>query len=111
MDLQCVVPITNGYFGLPVKNVESLPYNTFLCGLVSCHSLTIIDKQLTGDPLDLKVRFLLFITLKGFAPLQGLLDIVFVDASMIALLSCSDDLQNEKSKKYAICHRISWKTK
>lgn len=32
-----------------------MPYDTFVCGLVSCHSLTIIDKQIVGDPLDLKM--------------------------------------------------------
>lgn len=40
---------------MPVKRVETLPYNTFLCGLASCHSLTTVDKQLMGDPLDLKM--------------------------------------------------------
>ncbi|KAF5281780.1 hypothetical protein FQR65_LT14527 [Abscondita terminalis] len=55
LDLLCIVPVDKQRFLDPVKNVESLPYNTFVCGLVSCHSLTIIDKQVTGDPLDLKM--------------------------------------------------------
>lgn len=55
LDLLCVVPIHERRFHMPVKRVETLPYNTFVCGLVSCHSITIIDKQLMGDPLDLKV--------------------------------------------------------
>lgn len=55
LDLLCVVPISGKQFSLPVSNVESLPYNVFVCGLVCCHSLTIIDKQITGDPLDIKM--------------------------------------------------------
>ncbi|XP_018576718.1 probable cation-transporting ATPase 13A3 [Anoplophora glabripennis] len=55
LDLLCVVPIEEKGFRMPVKNVESLPYNLFVYGLVSCHSLTIIDKQIVGDPLDLKM--------------------------------------------------------
>ncbi|KAK4878700.1 hypothetical protein RN001_011206 [Aquatica leii] len=55
LDLLCIVPVYKQQFLEQVKNVESLPYNTFVCGLVSCHSLTIIDKQVTGDPLDLKM--------------------------------------------------------
>lgn len=57
LDLLCVVPITTRQFSAPVNQVESLPYNIFVCGLVCCHSLTIIDKQITGDPLDLKVKY------------------------------------------------------
>ncbi|RZB40829.1 E1-E2 ATPase and/or Hydrolase like2 domain containing protein, partial [Asbolus verrucosus] len=55
LDLLCVVPIKDKNFYMPVKKVSSLPYNVFVCGLVSCHSLTIIDKQIVGDPLDLKM--------------------------------------------------------
>lgn len=55
LDLLCVVPINNGGFQTAVKQVETLPYNTFVCGLVTCHSLTLINKQLAGDPLDLKM--------------------------------------------------------
>lgn len=58
LDLLCVVPINERRFQMAVKRVETMPYNTFVCGLVSCHSITIIDKQLMGDPLDLKVSFL-----------------------------------------------------
>ncbi|CAH1164827.1 unnamed protein product [Phaedon cochleariae] len=55
LDLLCVVPIENNSFKSPVKNVETIPYNVLVYGLVSCHSLTIIDKQIVGDPLDLKM--------------------------------------------------------
>ncbi|XP_063927285.1 polyamine-transporting ATPase 13A3-like isoform X2 [Zophobas morio] len=55
LDLLCVVPIKEKNFHMPVKKVSALPSDVFFCGLVSCHSLTIIDKQIVGDPLDLKM--------------------------------------------------------
>nr|XP_023026840.1 probable cation-transporting ATPase 13A3 [Leptinotarsa decemlineata] len=55
LDMQCVVPANNKHFKSAVTNVETLPYDVLLFGLVSCHSLTIIDKQIVGDPLDLKM--------------------------------------------------------
>ncbi|XP_050500411.1 polyamine-transporting ATPase 13A3-like isoform X3 [Diabrotica virgifera virgifera] len=55
LDLLCVVPIENNDFKPQIENVELISYNTLLYGLVSCHSLTIIDKQIVGDPLDLKM--------------------------------------------------------
>lgn len=51
----CVVPVHNKYFSIPVVTIENMQDTTFFCGMVSCHSLTIIDKQITGDPLDLKM--------------------------------------------------------
>lgn len=61
LDLLCVVPIEGKKFQKSVSSIESLPHNVFVCGLVSCHSLTIINKQITGDPLDLKVIFWLIL--------------------------------------------------
>nr|CAI5817421.1 unnamed protein product [Callosobruchus analis] len=55
LDLLCVVPIQNKRFKQSVSNVETMPYDKLLYGLVSCHSLTIIDKQIVGDPLDMKM--------------------------------------------------------
>lgn len=57
LDLLCVVPVKNGAFSRRVTEVDTAmsDYDTFLYGLVCCHSLTIIEKQITGDPLDLKM--------------------------------------------------------
>ncbi|XP_065171790.1 polyamine-transporting ATPase 13A3-like isoform X2 [Atheta coriaria] len=56
LDLLCVVPVESGkHFGNPISEVEKMSYDALLYGLVCCHSLTIIDKQITGDPLDLKM--------------------------------------------------------
>ncbi|KAG8225089.1 hypothetical protein J437_LFUL000068 [Ladona fulva] len=43
-------------FELPVKSVDRLPISDpLLVGMTSCHSITIIDGKLCGDPLDLKM--------------------------------------------------------
>ncbi|KAG5867045.1 hypothetical protein JTB14_022162 [Gonioctena quinquepunctata] len=55
LDLLCIVPVDKRGFKSPVNDVETLAYDVLLYGLVSCHSLTIIDKQIMGDPLDLKM--------------------------------------------------------
>lgn len=55
LDLLCIAPIKNQTFTAPVEDASTLPHSTLLYGLVSCHSLTIIDKQIVGDPLDLKM--------------------------------------------------------
>lgn len=44
-------------FGMPVKNPSTLNDRDLLkIGMNVCHSLTILDNQLTGDPLDVKVK-------------------------------------------------------
>lgn len=51
-----VVPVADRKFQVPVKCVDKMDYNEeFLVGMVTCHSLTIIEGKLSGDPLDLKV--------------------------------------------------------
>ncbi|KAK9884189.1 hypothetical protein WA026_005142 [Henosepilachna vigintioctopunctata] len=55
LDLLCVVPAESKKFGNPITEVNTMPYNNLFFGLVSCHSLTIIDKNIVGDPLDLKM--------------------------------------------------------
>lgn len=49
------MPAATKAFKSPIETVENMPYDTFLYGLVCCHSLTIIDNQIVGDPLDLKM--------------------------------------------------------
>lgn len=56
MDMWGVVPLRNNHFHLPIREVDTLPVDDELCrAMVSCHSLTIIDGKLSGDPLDLKM--------------------------------------------------------
>lgn len=34
---------------------ESIPQGPMLTAMATCHSLTVIDGKLTGDPLDLRM--------------------------------------------------------
>ena len=38
-----------------LANGESIPQGPILTAMATCHSLTVIDGSLTGDPLDLKM--------------------------------------------------------
>ena len=40
-------------FQEPVTNINLLPRGTFMTGMATCHSLTIIEGVLSGDPLEL----------------------------------------------------------
>lgn len=51
-----VVPkASTNYFQIPMRQVDRLPYDHFLFGMVTCHSITIMSGELKGDPLDLKM--------------------------------------------------------
>lgn len=39
----------------PEKDVPKLKDTHIFKGMLTCHSLTIIDEELAGDPLDVKV--------------------------------------------------------
>lgn len=55
LDMWGVVTVSDRKFQLPVKNIVSMPLSETLVGMVTCHGITIIDNQLVGDPLDLKM--------------------------------------------------------
>lgn len=51
-----VVTLENNVIGEPLKDPKVLSHNsTFLQGMASCHSLSLIEGELGGDPLDIKV--------------------------------------------------------
>lgn len=51
-----VVPKTpTNQFQMPIKEIDRLPVDHFLYGMATCHSITIINNELKGDPLDLKM--------------------------------------------------------
>jgi magnesium-transporting ATPase (P-type) len=56
LDMYGVVPktVTNS-LQIPLKQIERLPFEHLLFGMVTCHSITIMNNQLKGDPLDLKM--------------------------------------------------------
>lgn len=56
MDMWGVVPKSStNQFQIPLKDISRLPYDHFLFGMVTCHSITVINGSMIGDPLDLKM--------------------------------------------------------
>nr|CDS34346.1 cation transporting atpase worm [Hymenolepis microstoma] len=55
LDLWGVVPNGNGCYNPPVKQPSELPNGPLLETMATCHSLTRIEGELCGDPLDLKM--------------------------------------------------------
>lgn len=57
LDMWGVVPVDNDeQLGSPVRNVTTLSNDHSLkLGMVTCHSLTLINSTVSGDPLDIKV--------------------------------------------------------
>uniref|UniRef100_A0A146M0L3 Cation-transporting ATPase n=1 Tax=Lygus hesperus TaxID=30085 RepID=A0A146M0L3_LYGHE len=55
LDLWGVVPVTQSRFLIPVREFKSMRPDHLLRAMVTCHSLTIIDGNLAGDPLDIKI--------------------------------------------------------
>lgn len=56
LDMWGVVPIEDKKIKQAVKQISELPDNSDLFrGMTCCHSLTVINGEMTGDPLDVKV--------------------------------------------------------
>jgi cation-transporting P-type ATPase 13A2 len=56
LDMWAVVPKSStNNLQIPLPNIERLPFDHFLYGMVTCHSITIMNGERRGDPLDLKV--------------------------------------------------------
>ncbi|XP_049844952.1 polyamine-transporting ATPase 13A3 isoform X1 [Schistocerca gregaria] len=55
LDMWGVVPVQNSTFLTPQRAVSCLNNDEFVFGMATCHSLTIIDGDLSGEPLDLKM--------------------------------------------------------
>ncbi|CAN7985648.1 unnamed protein product [Ixodes hexagonus] len=56
LDLWGVVPASGGKFQEQLHEPWTLsPESLLLRGMATCHSITVIDRQLSGDPLDLKM--------------------------------------------------------
>lgn len=56
LDMYGVVPktVTNS-LQIPLKQIDRLPFDHLLFGMVTCHSITIMSGEMKGDPLDLKM--------------------------------------------------------
>ncbi|XP_017853574.1 probable cation-transporting ATPase 13A3 isoform X2 [Drosophila busckii] len=56
LDMWGVVPKSStNQFQIPLKDVKRLPNEPFLFSMVTCHSITIMNGKMMGDPLDLKM--------------------------------------------------------
>lgn len=56
MDMNSVLPCHSAKFSQPVINIRELDAKSQLVkAMATCHSITRIDGQLNGDPLDLNM--------------------------------------------------------
>ena len=55
LDMWGVLPVEERRFKVAVKDMTQLETEPLLLGMASCHSLTLINGALSGDPLDVKV--------------------------------------------------------
>lgn len=52
-----IVPCTNGVLGEAERSIPKLNNHLLFEGMLVCHSLTLINGTLCGDPLDVKVIY------------------------------------------------------
>ncbi|XP_066593645.1 polyamine-transporting ATPase 13A3-like isoform X2 [Prorops nasuta] len=55
LDMWGIVPNTNGILSQAEREIPKLKNHPLFEGMLVCHSLTIIDGKLCGDPLDVKM--------------------------------------------------------
>ncbi len=56
LDMYGVVPKTDtNSLQIPLRQIERLPQGNLLFGMVTCHSITLMNGERKGDPLDLKM--------------------------------------------------------
>ncbi|KAI5754967.1 hypothetical protein M8J77_013022 [Diaphorina citri] len=56
LDMWSVVPLQGKKLGAPIKHIQNTNEHVKLKhGMATCHSLTLINGELSGDPLDLKM--------------------------------------------------------
>ncbi|OQV16942.1 putative cation-transporting ATPase 13A3 [Hypsibius exemplaris] len=53
LDLKCVLPCDQSDFQAEVTDPKTLPNSTLKHCMAACHSLTMIQEKLSGDPVDL----------------------------------------------------------
>ncbi|XP_022780127.1 probable cation-transporting ATPase 13A3 isoform X4 [Stylophora pistillata] len=55
LNLLGVLPVHSAGFGRVAPGAKNIPQGPILAAMATCHSLTMIDGRLSGDPLDLKM--------------------------------------------------------
>lgn len=56
LDLYGVIPVNNGLLGEVITNIQTNFFTNLKEAMASCHSLTLINGVISGDPLDVKVN-------------------------------------------------------
>jgi len=56
LDMWGIVACTNGIFAEAETDISKFKDHPLFEGMLVCHSLTLINGELCGDPLDAKVR-------------------------------------------------------
>lgn len=64
LDMWGVIPIRNKSFDQACRDPALLQHKDLLYGMATCHSLTLIDNKISGDPLDAKVSCSLYIDIE-----------------------------------------------
>lgn len=60
LDMWGAVACTNGVLAEAETDISKLKDHPLFEGMLVCHSLTFIDGELYGDPLDAKVKYVPF---------------------------------------------------
>ncbi|XKL68889.1 hypothetical protein PGB90_006658 [Kerria lacca] len=55
LDLYGVIPVNNGLLGEVITNIQTNFFTNLKEAMASCHSLTLINGVISGDPLDVKM--------------------------------------------------------
>ncbi|OWF45588.1 probable cation-transporting ATPase 13A3 [Mizuhopecten yessoensis] len=53
LDMKSVIPVTEAKFHGEVTSLSTMTRSPIMAAMTTCHSLTIIDDELCGDPIDL----------------------------------------------------------
>lgn len=73
LDMWGVVPIEDHRIEKPIKDINTMAKDSLLFqGMLTCHSLTLIDNELCGDPLDIKVSKIYFLIFSHSRPVKNL---------------------------------------
>ena len=56
LDFCVVIPVINGHLDSPLHDpTQLLPRDPIVVAMATCHSLTLIGGELSGDPLDVSM--------------------------------------------------------
>jgi len=56
LDFCVVIPVSNGQLDSPIHDpTQLLPSDPIVVAMATCHSLTLIGGELSGDPLDISM--------------------------------------------------------